>query len=137
MAAIGTVRAALAETIRGVEGLRVVENVTEQVNLPAAAVDFAGWRHDAMGRGARTMQFDVLVVTALAHGRIATTSMDTLVDSFGAGSIPQQIWENRTLGENGVSAHVEQVSGYSQIEGFGVEHIAATITVLVHTRGDQ
>lgn len=136
MASIAQVRTALASTIRE-NDLRVVENVTEHVNLPAAAVDFAGWRIDAMGRGRRVMQFDVLVVTALSTGRVATATMDELVDSFGARAIPHRIWQTRNLGLDAVDAHVEQVSGYSQIEGFGVDHIACTISVLVHTRGDQ
>lgn len=137
MASISAVRDALADTIAGVDDLRVVKYLTDQVNLPAAAVEFGGYQTVSMGRGTVTMQFDVTVIVPLSHGRISTTRLDDLVAPFGTGSIPNAIWSAHTLGIDGCNAHVAQVSGYTQLDGFGIEHMASTITVVIHTRGDQ
>src|SRR5690606_34890639 len=121
---ITAVRSALASTIRDVPGLRVVENLTESANLPAAVVEFAGYETVAMSRGTVQMQFSVVVIAPLSHGRITTVTLDELVAPFGSGSIPQQIWDTKNLGLSDVNATVSQVSGYSELEGFGVEHAA-------------
>lgn len=136
MANIGTVRSALTDVIAEA-GVAVAPFLTEQHKLPTALVDFAGYRTEAMARGTVSMQWDVTVVAPLAHGRISTQKMDELVAPFGSSSIPQQIWANRTLGRDDCDAHVAQVSGYTQVEGYGLEHVACTVSVIVHTRGDS
>lgn len=135
MATITEVRDALAEVVGAVDGLRAVKYPTDASNLPAALITYQGTEPQAMQRGTVTMQFDIdVIVSVSTTGRIPTEQLDDFVNTSGTRSIWEQIWNNRTLGID-VDAHVVQSTGYRQLDGLGIEHLASTLTVIVHTGG--
>lgn len=140
MASISAIRAAAGTTIgAAVTDLSVYRTVPDVVNLPALVVmpaesDFVG----AMGRGMVTHLFDLYVLVSNREAGLAQDDLDEFVNVFGAKSVPQAVWNNRSLGLAKTDAHVSGMSGYGgSFETAHIEHVGAVLRLNVHTDGTQ
>lgn len=138
MASLSEIRTAARTTITtAIPSLFGYDTVPDSVNLPAVVVmpsdsDFLV----AMGRGADTWQLDIIVIVSAAEPNIGQNALDTYVTGAGANSIRQAIFQNRTLGLADVNAHIAGMSGYNlQFSILQLDHIAATLRMVVHTNG--
>lgn len=137
MASLTQIRAALSSTITAaVSGIQGYPTVPEVANLPAFVVlprtaDFLG----AMGRGADTYSFDVIVLVSRRDDQLAQAELDTFINGFGSSSIRAAIWGTRDLGI-GVDATVTGMADYgAQFDVGDLDHVGARLTVEVLTSG--
>lgn len=140
MATLEAIRDAIKTTVEaGVSSLQVYDTVPGDVNLPAVVVvpaeaDFLV----AMGRGTDTWQFDLWVLCSHADSKIGQDALDEFVTGAGSKSIRQAIFNARTLGLSNTDAHVAGMSGYGgRLDVAGIDHVAAVLRLVVHTRGTE
>lgn len=138
MATVAEIRAGLKDTITAaVAGLFGYQQIPESANVPAVIVvprasEFAV----AMGRGADTHEFDVIVLVGRADDSLAQTALDAYVTGAGSSSIRQAIWNARTLGLSNTDAHVYGMESYgAEWEIGGINYVGAVLKVRVHTSG--
>lgn len=138
MASLSAIRDAIKTTVAAaVTSLHGYDTFPESPNLPAfivvpATTDFLV----AMGRGVDTYEFNVVVLAPYADADIGQDAVDGFVTGAGSNSIRQAIWNNRALGLSDVDAHVAGMNSYgATYEGVGIEHVGASLRVVVHTIG--
>lgn len=92
----------------------------------------------AMGRGADTWQFDLLVLVPAAVLETAQDRLDDYITGAGTSSIRQVIFANRALGLSNTDAHVSGASGYGAGYQLGnTTYVGATLRLVVHTKGTE
>jgi len=138
MASLAQLRTGLKDTITAaIPALFGYNQVPEVANLPAFVVvpretDFVV----AMGRGADTYEFDVIVLVSRRDDGLAQTDLDAYVTGAGASSIRQAIFNARTLGLAGTDAHVYRMESYGAQWDIGeINHVGAALKVRVTTTG--
>ena len=138
MSSVAQIRTALKTTITAaIPGLFGYEQVPEVSNLPAVVVvprssDFTV----AMGRGADTHEFDVIVVVSRSDDGLAQTALDAFVTGAGSSSIRQAIFQARSLGLTDTDAHVYGMESYGAEWDIGaLNHVGAALKVRVYTSG--
>lgn len=140
MASLAAVRAAVKTTLEAaIPGLRVYEKVAAAVQVPAVVVepdlaDFVA----AMGRGIDTWEFDLQVVVGDSEEIVGQAKLDALVTGAGDLSIRAAIFASQSLGLAGTNAHVRAMTAYGvRFEQAPIQHIGATLRLVVHTRGTE
>lgn len=140
MATLDAIRTAVASTIAtAIPGLATYPVVPDNVVLPALVVspvesDFT----EAMGRGLDTWTFDLIVMVPTAEPAVAQPQLDAFTTGAGPSSIRQAIFNARTLGLNGVDAHVSGMTAYNlSFSVAGVDSVAAALRLVVHTKGTE
>lgn len=143
MASLTQIRTAVKTTLEAaISGLTVHRTVPGTVNLPAVVVrpapdDTANFLV-AMGRGADTWQFDLLMLVARADAQLSEDDLDGYITGAGSTSIRQAIFQAKTLGLSSTDAHVAGVSGYgAAYEVGGVTYLGAALRLVVHTKGTE
>lgn len=139
MASLEAVRDAIKQTLRTtITALfDVYDTVPDEVELPCVVVvpkaaDFTV----VMARGADQWRFDLVVLVSSTDAAIAQDSLDSFVSGAGDNSIRQCIFQNNTLGLSGTHAHISAMTDYGgQFEAAGIDHIGATLTLVVLTPG--
>lgn len=140
MSSLAQIRTALKTTITAaISGLTGYDTVPGSPNLPAVAVvpvpDENGFTV-AMGRGADRWQFDVIVLVSAGDEGVGQQQLDSYVTGAGSASIRQAIFAARTLGLGDCDAVCTGLSGYNL--GYtvvSIDHMAASLRVVVHTTG--
>lgn len=140
MASLSAIRAGVKTTLEAaISGLWVYANIRAVVNVPAVVVepveaDFLV----AMGKGTDTWQLDLHVLVNDAAEELGQPSLDEYVSGAGARSIRSVIFAARDLGLTNTDAHVSGMSGYGgRFEPPEIDHIGATLRLVVHTRGTE
>jgi len=138
MASLAQIRTGLIDTIvAAVPSLFGYNQVPEVTNLPALVVvprtaDF----EVAMGRGADTYEFDVIVLVSRRDDRLAQTDLDAYVTGAGSSSIRAAVFATPGLGLSNVNAHVYRMENYGAEWNVGdLNHIGAALKVRVTTTG--
>lgn len=130
---IAAMRSALGDNLRTISGLRVSEEMPDQISPPIAVVSLGSIDyHGAMGGGLTTYQFTVQVVVGRMSERNAQRTLDAYVFPTGASSVPSAIESERTL--NG-SCQDLIVSGMPNIGSLTVnenQYLAAEFAVTVY-----
>ena len=138
MATLAQVRDGISTTLQAaISGLSVYPRVESAINLPAVVVAVADGIDYmvVMNRATMTWELDLHVLTSATINQLGQLDLDELIDISGARSIPQALY-GADLGLAETQAHVESMSGYGgQIEAAGIDHIGATLRVIVHTKG--
>lgn len=99
--------------------------------VPATA-DFAV----SMGRGTDTWVFDLTMLVPSGNEELAQQLLDEFVTGAGPTSVRQALFQNRTLGLADVDAHIAGMTNYGgSIEAVGVDHVGASLRLVVHTSG--
>lgn len=141
MAGLEAIRDAVKATLEeAIPGLHVYDTVTGAANvLPCVVVaptdaDF----EVAMGRGNDEWFFELWVIVSDGELGLAQDQLDALVTGAGPRSIRQAVFNARTLGLPGTTAHVARMSGYGgQFAAAGTDHIGAKLHLQVITRGTE
>lgn len=138
MSTLAQQRTALKTTITtAIPALFGYNNIPEVANLPAVVVvpreaDFVV----AMGRGADTYEFDVIVLVSRRDDSLAQTDLDAYVTGTGSSSVRQAIFNARSLGLSDADAHVYRMESYGAQWDIGdIDHVGAALKVRVHTTG--
>lgn len=138
MASLSAVRDGVKATLASaITDLHVYDTVPERPNLPAVIVqpvsaDFTV----AMGRGTDTWEFDLSVLVSAGDIGVGQDALDGYVSGAGARSVRQAVFNARTLGLADTDAHVARMDRYGmQFEAAGVDHVGATLRLIVHTKG--
>jgi len=138
MASLAQIRTGLKDTIvAAVPSLFGYNLVPEVTNLPAIVVvprttDF----EVAMGRGADTYEFDVIVLVSRRDDGLAQTDLDGYVTGAGSNSIRAAVFATPGLGLSGTHAHVYRMENYGAEWNVGdLNHIGAALKVRVTTTG--
>lgn len=140
MASLAAIRTAVKTTLRAnIAGLHVYDKIAADVHVPSVVVepntaDFVA----AMGRGTDTWELDLHVIVADADEIVGQTKLDDYVTGAGPKSIRAVIFDNQTLGLTGTNAHVSAMTAYGvTFEQAPIQHIGATLRLIVHTRGTE
>jgi hypothetical protein len=140
MASLASVRTAVKTTLENaISGLRGYDKVAAAVQVPSFVVvpgtaDFVA----TMGRGNDTWEFDLHVLVSEADEVVGQAQLDEYVTGAGAKSIRQAIFTNNTLGLTHTNAHIAGMSAYGvRFEQTEIQHIGATLRLIVHTRGTE
>jgi hypothetical protein len=138
VATLAQVRDGVATTLQAaISGLSVYSRVEGVANLPAVVVLVADGIDYlvVMNRATMTWQLDLHVLTSASMNSLGQLDLDELIDIAGARSIAQALYGS-DLGIAETQAHIESMSGYGgSIEAAGVDHIGATLRLVVHTKG--
>lgn len=140
MATLAAIRAAIKTTITAnISGLFVYDTVPAAAEVPALVVEpVAADFVVAMGRGTDSWLFDLHLLVAHVDAGIGQGRLDEYVTGAGSRSIRQVVFQNRTLGLSSVDAHVAALTGYGgQFESARIDHIGATLRLIVHTAGTE
>lgn len=143
MATPGQIRKGLFDLLNTMPGVQVYQKLTEAVNMgPAGCVvpgAMAADYHQAMARGLSAWTFPLYAIVPLADYGQATDALDALVAQAGELSVPNLLWDNRSLGLPETDCHAEGCSNYggTLADAQGVDHLAAQIDCIAYTRGDS
>lgn len=141
MSSLLAIRDAIKTTLgAAIATLTPYDTVPAEPNLPAVVVvpapsdtaDFVV----AMGRGTDTWRFDLIVLVQAGDEDVAQDQLDSYITGAGSTSIREAIWNTRTLGLADCNAHVAAVTGYNlAFTACSIDHIAASLRLVVHTTG--
>jgi hypothetical protein len=142
VAALGTLREALAATLDGIADLNVYPRVADAVNLPAVIVVPASSRRETMQRGVVVHMFDLYVLASSGELTVGQVSLDELIDWAGPNSIPAALDANKTLGVTTSGGQPDADATWEGFDRYGghfdtanIDHIGAVGSVMVATRG--
>lgn len=132
---LAEIRNALASTINQQTSAAVYTyaQVQSRGNFPAVIIepeesDFSV----AFKRGADEWVFNLYVLVRGADDALMQKQLDTFVTGDGPDSIRRVLFDNRTLGLEGVSAHVYKMEGYGyEFKWEGTQHMGAKLKVRV------
>jgi len=129
--AISDLRSALADNLKTVAGLRVVETLPDLVNPPMAmiAIDKVAFNKQN-NRSMAEYTFKVTVVLGRVSERTAQKAMDVLI-APGKGSIKYAIEFDRSLGGYAFDVFVAETSAIGAISLQGVDYYSAEFSVQV------
>lgn len=140
MASLTAIRTAVKTTLEAnLSGFRVYSTVPEIAQVPSAVVAPAfGDFLVAMGRGTDTWEFQLHVLAPYSDAALGQNALDAYVTGAGSSSIRQIVFNNKTLGLANTDAHVAGLLAYgAQFESAAVQHIGATLRLVVHTPGTE
>ena len=95
---IANIRSGIATNLRTISGLRVFEEIPDQLSPPSAVVSLNSVEyHQAFSGGLNIFRFTVRVIVGRAAERQAQRSLDLYAEPTGASSVRGAIESNRTL----------------------------------------
>jgi hypothetical protein len=127
---IANIRSGIATNLRTVSGLRVFEEIPDQVSPPAAIVQLNNIEyHQAFSGGLNIFRFTVRVIVGRAAERQAQRNLDTYAEPTGASSVKSAIESNRTLSGACQDLIVESMPNIGSITVNENEYLAGEWTV--------
>jgi len=139
MASLKAIRAAVATTLgTQIPTLTGYATIPEAVQAPAFVIeptlaDFLV----TMGKGTDTWNFDLHVLATYAVAELGQDALDEYVTGAGPRSIRSAIFSNRTLGLDNTDAHIAGLVAYGPFEAAAIDHVGATLRLVVHTPGTE
>lgn len=140
MASLAAIRTAVKTTLEAaIPGLHVYDKIVGATHPPAVVVDPVDANFvAAMGRGTDTWEFDLHVVVSDAEETLGQIALDDYVTGAGPKSIRTAVWNDRDLGLAHTDAHVSALVAYGvRFEQAPIQHVGATLRLVVHTRGTE
>lgn len=141
MASLTEIRTAIAETLSTLPGLvGVYRTVPEVTEVPAIVVDVDTVDFvRAMSRGTDTWNLSIYVLCSYADAQLGQDALDAYVTGAGVYSIREKVFLNRGLGlTDGTDAHIDSITEYgARYEAAGIDHVGATLSMIVHTPGKE
>jgi hypothetical protein len=142
VATIGQIRQAVKDLLENtIDGVTVYRAMVEAASVPCVVIALAGDDTAdfavAMNKGTDRWHYDLHVMTANRDAEIGQDDLDPYIDGAGPKSIRAAVFANRTLGLANTDAWINGVSAYNaSYESADLQHIGATLRLIVHTRGD-
>jgi hypothetical protein len=132
--AISDLRTGLANNLKTISGLRVVETLPDVVNPPMAMIGLT--KVDYNKQNAKSMAeytFKITVVVGRVSERTAQNTLDVLV-APNNGSVKNAVESDRTLGGFAYEVFVPELSAYGAITVNGIDYLSAEFSVQVFAR---
>lgn len=127
---IAAIREGIATNLRTISGLRVFEEIPDQLSPPAAVVSLNSIDyHQAFSGGLNIYRFTVRVVVGRAAERQAQRYLDLYAEPDGASSVRGAIESNRTLSGACQDVIVEAMPNIGSITVNENEYLAGEWTV--------
>lgn len=131
---ISLLRTGLANNLKTISGLRVVETLPDLVNPPMAMIGLVKVSYNQQNQKSMAeYTFKVTVVLGRVSERTAQQALDVLV-APGAGSVKEAIESDRTLGGNAYETFVPALDAYGAITVNGIDYLSAEFSVQVFAR---
>ena len=132
--AISDLRKGLANNLKKISGLRVVETLPEVVNPPMAMIGLNKVAYNQQNqRSMAEYTFKITVVLGRVSERTAQQALDVLV-APGAGSIKAAVESDRTLGGFAYEVFIPELTAYGAITVNGIDYLSAEFSVQVFAR---
>lgn len=133
-ATVSQAAAGLREQLRQIPGLRVVDNLPDQVNPPMAVMSVTDVTfHRAFSGGDPIYQFVVTLIVARASERVAQDRLDAYTSFDGAQSVRAAIEADQTLGGIVSTSVVDRAGNIQTVTlADNVNYLAVDFTVIVH-----
>jgi hypothetical protein len=132
--AISDLRKGLANNLKKITGLRVVETLPDVVNPPMAMIGLVKVAYNQQNqRSMAEYTFKITVVLGRVSERTAQQALDVLV-APGAGSIKFAVESDRTLGGFAYEVFIPELSAYGAITVNGIDYLSAEFSVQVFAR---
>ena len=129
--AISDLRTGLANNLKTISGLRVVETLPDLVNPPMAMIGLDKITYNRQNNRAMSeYTFKVTVVVGRVSERTAQASLDVLV-SPNSGSVKYAIESDRSLGGFAFDVFVPELSVYGSVNINGIDYLSAEFSVQV------
>jgi hypothetical protein len=132
--AISDLRKGLANNLKKISGLRVVETLPDVVNPPMAMIGLVKVAYNQQNqRSMAEYTFKITVVLGRVSERTAQQALDVLV-APGAGSIKAAVESDRTLGGFAYEVFIPELTAYGAITVNGIDYLSAEFSVQVFAR---
>ena len=132
--AISDLRKGLANNLKKITGLRVVETLPDVVNPPMAMIGLVKVAYNQQNqRSMAEYTFKITVVLGRVSERTAQQALDVLV-APGAGSIKAAVESDRTLGGFAYEVFIPELTAYGAITVNGIDYLSAEFSVQVFAR---
>lgn len=132
--AISDLRKGLANNLKAIAGLRVVETLPDVVNPPMAMIGLTKVAYNQQNqRSMAEYTFKITVVLGRVSERTAQQALDVLV-APGSGSIKEAVESDRTLGGFAYEVFIPELSAYGAITVNGIDYLSAEFSVQVFAR---
>jgi hypothetical protein len=132
--AISDLRKGLANNLKKITGLRVVETLPDVVNPPMAMIGLAKVAYNQQNqRSMAEYTFKITVVLGRVSERTAQQALDVLV-APGSGSIKEAVESDRSLGGFAYEVFIPELSAYGAITVNGIDYLSAEFSVQVFAR---
>lgn len=129
---IATVRAALADAVDSITGIRCSAYMPDNVNPPQAVVWDTGIDYDiVMGRGADEFQFLVRVYVSRTAEMASQKLLDTLREPSGSSSLKTVVEADSGLAAVVDYARVRSASPIELVTVGGVDYLTVEFTIEV------
>ena len=131
---ISSLRTGLANNLKTISGLRVLETLPDVVNPPMAMIGLTKVAYNRQNNQSMSeYTFKVTVIVGRVSERTAQNTLDILV-APGSGSIKAAVESDRTLGGNAYEVFLAELSAYGAITVNGIDYLSAEFSVQVFAR---
>lgn len=132
--AISDLRKGLANNLKTITGLRVVETLPDVVNPPMAMIGLTKVAYNQQNqRSMAEYTFKITVVLGRVSERTAQQALDVLV-APGSGSVKFAVESDRTLGGFAYEVYLAELSAYGAITINAIDYLSAEFSVQVFAR---
>lgn len=133
---ISQIRAALAQNMAAVPGLRVSSYIPDNPNPPIAVVSPPSIKYEqSFGRGLNQYDFQIVLLATRADERTGQDLIDGYCEPTGSTSVRAAIESDRTLGGLVDDLHVTDMTGVSPTTlADGQVYLTATWVVQVYSQ---
>jgi hypothetical protein len=132
--AISDLRTGLANNLKNIKGLRVVETLPDLVNPPMAMIGLTKIGYNRQNQQSMSeYTFRITIVVGRVSERVAQQTLDVLV-SPGEGSIKWAVESDRTLGGFAYEVFIPELTAYGAITVNGLDYLSAEFSVQVFAR---
>lgn len=133
MTTLAELRSGLGANLGTVSGLRVSEDLPEQINPPMAVVGLQTIEYDqSFQKGLVLYRFQIPVLAARASDRRAQITLDNFISTTGAQSLKNAIESDKTLGGAAFDVRVTEMGSIGTIELDSNIYLAAEFVVEVY-----
>lgn len=132
--AISNLRAGLADNLKTIPGLRVVETLPDLVNPPMAMISLDSIAFNKQNQNSMAeYTFKVSVVVGRVSERVAQQNLDLLVAPEG-NSVKAAVESDRTLGGYAYDVFIPALTAIGAIQINGIDYLSAEFSVQVFAR---
>lgn len=132
--AISKLREGLADNLKTIPGLRVVETLPDVVNPPMALIALNSISYNKQNQKSMAeYSFKITVVVGRVSERVAQQNIDVLVSPSG-NSVKEAVESDRTLGGNAYDVFIPEMTAFGAVSINGIDYLSAEFSVQVFAR---
>lgn len=132
--AISNLRTGLANNLKTISGLRVIETLPDVVNPPMAMIGLNKISYNQQNNKSMALyEFKITVIVGRVSERTAQQTLDIYV-APETGSIKFALESDRSLGGYAYDVFVAQLSAYGSVSINGIDYLSAEFSAQVFAR---